>query len=208
MLRIRVFVWIACATTLVAVACRQPAGPEKPKPKAKSEQTTQPIAAATISPAAETAGTSNPLAPYMRRSIADEFNPDVTEAERRQPRPQRGGTLVVRMSGDISTVNPLLQTWQQDQMVLSYIAEYPESFLRRDAETLEYTPKMAEYWRIRDLIQTRDGKRIEGLVTSETAQSVVLAPGASLWTLFRSDIVSSDTKTGRRPRPSESMHVV
>jgi len=138
----------------------------------------------------------NPLAPYIHRSIVDEFNPDVADAERRQPRPRRGGTLVVRMSGDVSTVNPLLQTWLQDQVVISYITDWPESLVHRDPETLEYMPKMAEYWKVRDIVEKRDGTRIEGLITTETARSVTIAKGTSLWTFLRSDIVSSDTKTG------------
>jgi peptide/nickel transport system substrate-binding protein len=174
-----------------AVACRSQA-----TSKQKPEKTSQTATADQKTSATAAAMAGNPLAPYIHRSIVDEFNPDVADAERRQPRPRRGGTLVVRMSGDVSTVNPLLQTWLQDQVVISYITDWPESLVHRDPETLEYMPKMAEYWKVRDIVEKRDGTRIEGLITTETARSVTIAKGTSLWTFLRSDIVSSDTKTG------------
>jgi len=179
----------AMATGLVA--CGKPG--ETPRQEAATVRKTPP---GKPQQPPEGPSTTNPLASLVHRATVDESNPDVTDAERRNPRPRRGGALVVRMPSDVSTVNPLLQTWLQDQVVISYITEAPESLIHRDPETLEYMPKMAEYWKVRDYIQKRDGTRIEGLFTSETEQSVTIAPGVSLWTFFRADVVSSDTKTG------------
>jgi len=186
----RVFVLAIIALLVAATACRPQAGRQKPTKGAKT--TTKKL---TVRRPAETAesNSSNPLAKYAHRSVVDEFNPDVTDEERRHPQPRRGGTLVVRMPNDISTLNPLLSGWLSETVILSYLLD---SLYWRNSETLEYIPKMAQYWKIRDYIEKRDGTRIEGLVTSETERTVTILPGASVWTFLRSDIVSSDTKQG------------
>ena len=182
------FVIIAVGAAMV-LACRPQPESTSGKPVA---QTKTPSVEATL-PAEST---SNPLARYTVRAKLDEFNSDVTDEERSHPRPRRGGTLVVRMPGDVTTLNPLLQTWLQEQIVDSYITETPESLIHRDAESLEYMPKMAEYWWVRDYVHKRDGTRIEGVITHQSTQSVTILPGVSLWTFLRKDIVSSDTKRG------------
>jgi len=181
------------ATFLASVACRVREGPPKQEAAAAPQTTPE----GQLSPQVAT-NPGNPLAAYVRRAKADEFNPDVTDAERRNPRPKRGGTLVVRIpGGDVASLNPLLQTAQTEQILVSYLTEYPESLVHRDLETLEYMPKMAEYWKVCDYIEMRDGKRIGGLITSsDTEPLVTIFPGASMWTFFLCDIVSSDTEAG------------
>jgi len=184
-------VLLVVALAGVAAACRLPAQRGEWSERATSET-------ARIYPSAPppVVNPNNPLAAYVPPSVADEFNPDVTDAERRHPQPRRGGSLIVRMPSDLRTVNPLLQTTLEEMTVISYITEYPESLIHRDSETLEYMPRMAEYWAARDYIEQRDGTRVEGLITTQTSQQVVIAPGASIWTFFLKDLVSSDTKTG------------
>ncbi|MCX8038025.1 MAG: ABC transporter substrate-binding protein [Candidatus Sumerlaeia bacterium] len=162
----------------------------------RAELTSAPAVANVAPHAAEES--ANPLAKYVKRAVVDEFNPDVSDAERRNPpKPRRGGSIVIRMPTDIATLDPLLQQAAHEQTIISYLTEFPESLIRQDAETLEFMPKMAEYWKVRDYIETQDGTRIEGLVTSsETEPLVTILPNASQWTFYKKDIVTSDTAAG------------
>lgn len=175
--------------TLVAAAAALACQPQADSSKPKTDETTKKPSVAQPAPISDS---GNPLAPYIRRAIVDEFNPDVTDEERRNPpKPRRGGVLVIRMPSDLRTLNPLTRTLHPESIVMSQLQDY---LIAINPETLEYIPKMAKYWRVRDYVEKRDGTRIEGLVTTQTEDAVEIVPGASLWTFLQADIVSSDTQ--------------
>ncbi|MBM3334223.1 hypothetical protein FJY63_06140 [Candidatus Sumerlaeota bacterium] len=179
--------FIISAAIALTAGCQLPVGQEDQRAGATGQGK---------SPTQVVENPANPLAAYIKPPIADEFNPDVSDEERRSPRPRRGGRLIVRTPSDIGTLNPLLINLEPEHIVLSYLTDYPESLVHRDTETLEYMPRMAAYYKVRDYIEKRDGMRIEGLVTTESRNAVSIIPNASIWTFLRSEIVSSDSKSG------------
>jgi peptide/nickel transport system substrate-binding protein len=174
----------ALFAALAAAACRAPikSGPAKAHSReAEAEAaTSQPVA-------------GSDMAAFGQRIPADLFNPNVTAEQRLHPRPKRGGEITVRLAGDCQSLLPLLDRWKQERDVLLYITE---TLAALDGETYENLPKAAAYFKTRDLVERRGGRRIEGLITSESARSITIAPGASAWTLLKSDIVSTDSATG------------
>ena len=174
--------------TMAATAC------QPPKREAQRPVVEQPTTATRAATSPELGKGKNPLAPYIQYAVLDQFNPDVTDEERRLPlHPRHGGEIVIRVPSDLRTLMPLLHTTVPERGVMVLLQD---SLITRHAEVLEYVPRMAAWWIVRDYVEKRGGERIEGLVTTQTVTSVQIIPRAGIWTFLCTDVLTSDPQAG------------
>lgn len=119
--------------------------------------------------------------------LVDEFNDGVKDKKKGDAKPVRGGTIRVRIPADPKSLNALIDTDATTQMVFGYLYD---SLASKDGETFEMVPALARFWKTRDLLFLKDGKKLEGRVVSEdeTSGDVVFAEGASKWTLAKCEL--------------------
>ncbi|MBI3725533.1 hypothetical protein HY251_16505 [bacterium] len=123
----------------------------------------------------------------------DEFNPDVKDKVHGDGKPCRGGMIRLRFPTDPKSICPILENDQPTQTVYGYMHD---SLLSRDTERFEFVPMLSRYWKTRDIVVLKDGKRLEGRVVSEDEAKVVFAEGAWQWTIARHE-VDIDEKAGK-----------
>ncbi len=117
----------------------------------------------------------NPAAKYLPKIKVDEFNPDVTDEYRADPKPKRGGKLILRTPADLQHLNILTLTGQPERIVCNHMSD---GLIKQDPETLEYYPVMALTWRETDLLKKKDGEVMEGRVVAQTGESVTFVKDA------------------------------
>jgi peptide/nickel transport system substrate-binding protein len=89
---------------------------------------------------------------------ADEFNDLATGNET----PVQGGQVVVQFLSEPDSLNPLTD----NSAVNSYITDYIFStLLRRNPETFEWEPSLAERWIEEDVVVKKDGSKLRGKVS-------------------------------------------
>ena len=135
----------------------------------------------------------NPLAKYARIAKTDEFNDAVPAEEKENPKPKRGGQIVIRIPAEPKTLNYFTETDAQAQYLLLNVYD---CLVERDYETFEFVPWIAHSWEVADIVQLKDGKRLEGRITSENQDSIFFSEGGKQLTLGKMDVKSFDTKKG------------
>lgn len=135
----------------------------------------------------------NPMAKFAKIAKIDEFNDAVSDNEKNNPKPKRGGQIVVRIPSEPRTLNIITSTDATSQYILGYIYD---SLITRDSETFEYMPWLAWCWEVQDMIKLKDGKILEGRITSESADSIKFSTGAKKITYGKTEIKSYDIKSG------------
>ena len=103
----------------------------------------------------------------------DRFNNNVTDAQRKNPKPLPGGILKVRLPGNPVLLNPILSTTSTANMVNSYIVD---SLVKKNMETLEMRPWLAKYWEIRDLVKLKNGQTLSGKIIKKNENFIILEP--------------------------------
>ncbi len=136
---------------------------------------------------------ANPAARYLPVVTMDEFNPDVTDEERENPEPTRGGSLRIRTPANFQHFNPLTSTGQPERQI---ILQLSDGLINWDLETLEYIPEKAWYWRETDLVKTRTGDVQMGRVIEQDEEQVVFVPDA--WNVTHSlyDVAEMNEEEG------------
>lgn len=85
-------------------------------------------------------------------SITGEIPVDVgnTWAEVHPSKPEKGGSITIRLSAEPKTMNPIVET----SAVQTYVAEYVnEALVRQNPETLEFEPHIATAWVTEDSVK-------------------------------------------------------
>ncbi len=127
---------------------------------------------------------------YIEPAVVDEFNLGVSDDERTNAQPQRGGTLRVRTPADVGDFNPVLQNSAFDREVSLTMFE---TVATMDDETQEYYPSLAWSWETADLLKLKDGEVQAGIALEhgneeDPASTVVFVPNARVHTFTKSDV--------------------
>jgi len=141
----------------------------------------------------------NPFAPYIKKPPTDVFNARLTDEQKSNPKPVRGGELIRRSPVDFEDLNPITSTGADARYASEYMLM--ESLARRDAQYLEFVPWLADWWTIHDIIYMADGSKMEGLITSHegdfnTPTKVMFREGAKRLTVNQQDCESVNDATG------------
>lgn len=107
--------------------------------------------------------------------IADRENPDVTDAQRANPQPQRGGKLRIRTPTDHKDFHIILNPTAPAHQVMTAMTD---SLVDMNQATLQYFPELAWTWREADLLKTKTGEVEIGRVLEKTDATVTFVPGA------------------------------
>lgn len=105
----------------------------------------------------------------------DAANPDVTDAERANPQPRRGGKLRIRTKVDHKDLSIILNPTQPAHQVMVAMTD---SLVDRDMATLEFFPELAWTWSEADLLKTKTGAVEVGRIAERTDATVTFVPGA------------------------------
>ncbi len=117
----------------------------------------------------------NPALKYLPKIVVDQFNPDVTDAQRAEMLPKRGGRLRIRTPADYQHLNRITVSGQPEVQILNHLSD---ALIEQDQETLEFYPEMAWAWRETDLLKKKDGPVLEGRIVEQTPDTVTFVPGA------------------------------
>lgn len=134
-----------------------------------------------------------PAAEYLKPAILDEFNPDVTDAQRAaEPAGRAGGRLRIRTPTEYAELNAITSTGQPERVVISHMTD---SLVDQDTETLEYFPEMAWSWRETDQIRRKGAAPEDGRILEVREDSIVFVPGAWIQTFGRFDVAGIEGNT-------------
>lgn len=145
-------------------------------PAASSESAPAKSAEATTAKADLPAGkVVNPAAKYLPPVIEDEFNKDVSDANRGKGA-KRGGRLRMRTPADLQGLNIITLSGQPERLLCNHMTD---SLVDQDQATLEYYPEMAWTWREADLVQRKEDKEpVAGRIVAMDEETVTFIPGA------------------------------
>ncbi len=110
----------------------------------------------------------------------DEFNEDGKGGK-----PVRGGMIRIRIPADPKSLNFVIDTDATTQEMCGYTYD---SLAAKQFETFELLPQIARFWKTRDLVFLKDGRKLEGRVVSEDDKGIVFAEGASKWTIAKHEL--------------------
>lgn len=127
------------------------------------------------------------IAKLLPPVIIDEFNPDVTDASRKNSVPTPGGRIIIRTPVDFQQLHAVLNTGQPEQVVINLMTD---SLVEQDPETLEPYPELAWYWREADIIKLEGGEIEVGRVIDRTAEAITFLPSAWRSTFLKGDVAS------------------
>lgn len=135
---------------------------------------------------------------YLDPVVADEFNPDVTDATRTTAKPRRGGVLRVRTPSDFGDMNPITSTSQPDRMAQNLMFD---AMVGSDPETRESIPVIAWTFAKADLLKLKDGTEQYGILLEKGDENnpdapVVFVPEARRVTFLKTDVESFDVVLG------------
>lgn len=131
---------------------------------------------------------------FIQAPVEDEFNPDVTDANRDARTPARGGILRVRSSADLAGLNPLTAKGQPE---IDFIKNMMDTMVRRNPVTLEYLPQLAWSYSSADSIMMQGGESVQGILVvkgdeADPSSPVVFVPGARRHTFNKFDVAAAD----------------
>ncbi len=136
---------------------------------------------------------ANPAARYLPVVVTDEFNPDVTDEERENPEPRRGGSLRIRTPANFQHFNPITSTGQPERVIIQHLSD---GLIAQDLETLEYIPEKAWYWREADIVKTRGEEPRIGRIIEKDDERVIFVPDAWRATYGLQDVEEMDGEQG------------
>ncbi len=129
--------------------------------------------------------------------IVDEFNPDVTDANRGETG-RRGGTFRVRTPSDFGDLNPITSQSQPDRLAQLLMFD---SLVTQSRETLEFLPRIAWTYSKADLLKTIGGEVQRGILLelgdeNDPDSQVVFIPDARVHTFNKADVATFDAEAG------------
>jgi peptide/nickel transport system substrate-binding protein len=143
---------------------------------------------------AQPALANNPLLEFLPKVVQDEFNPDVTAADRAAGiAGVRGGRLRLRNPVDFGDLNALTATGQPERVVINHMAD---SLVDRDPETLEYYPEQAWHWLEADRIKLVGAEPMNGRIVARDETTITFAPGAWRRIHALSDVAAHNAEQG------------
>jgi peptide/nickel transport system substrate-binding protein len=109
--------------------------------------------------------------PQPGRVAADRFHPDAaTKVE-----PRRGGSVTVHVASLPASVNYMIEN---SAVARAILGEVHESLIRRNWETWQYEPVLAERWEVEDLLIPKGGPPAVGRIEQKGDKWIVRAGGA------------------------------
>jgi peptide/nickel transport system substrate-binding protein len=123
----------------------------------------------------------------------DEYNDAVKDKKSGDGTPVRGGTLRVRLPAEPESFNDITSSDATSRGINKYIFE---GLIDRDVENFERVPGLAKGWEIRDLVDLKDGKTLDGRLLEETAEEIKFAPGVGSFRTGRVDVKAYDAAKG------------
>jgi len=151
------------------------------------------VALATLALAAPgmvTADERSDIRDFITPPVVDAFNPDVTDANRGQATPRRGGTLRLRQPSAAANFNPLTYQTKPEAEVIALLFD---ALIGIDIVTRETYPKMAWGFAKADSIQLADGEEQHGRIIAfpdedDEASTWQFVPEARIYTFNQYDI--------------------
>lgn len=132
-------------------------------------------------------------ADFLPPTIVDEFNPDVTDAERVRRAGKTGGVLRIRNPANLAHLNAITTTGQPERVVVMHLTD---DLLNHDPATLEVYPELAHWFQETDLVKRRGGPIEEGRIVAQDDRVVRFIPGAWKATYCLFDTVDAADESG------------